>query len=151
MLLTLDGAKILEGSKVLQKQSFASGHVQVTFTSESESEFVLSLGSGSKRRELSLLGSSRQQRDMLLLALCAFSRKGWLEAALGGRPPPIALPSTASASVAAAPSAAVDAADTTSGGSIADSASDATEDSSASATKKSRAWGKSRLANLLRR
>ena len=31
---------------------------------------------------------TRQQRDLLLLALCAFSTRGWLEAALQGHPTP---------------------------------------------------------------
>ena len=45
---------------------------------------------GSKRKELTLTASSRQQRDLLLMSLCAFTTPGWLDAALVGRPPPVA-------------------------------------------------------------
>ena len=44
----------------------------------------------SKRKELTLHSSSRHQRDLLLMALCAFTSAGWLGAAREGHTPPIA-------------------------------------------------------------
>ena len=68
-----------DGSKTVDKAPYAGGGVAVRFAAGSELNFEL---------QLRLEASNRQQRNMLLLALCAFSTKGWLEAALAGTPSP---------------------------------------------------------------
>ena len=75
-----------DGSKTVDKAPYAGGGVAVRFAADSELNFELQLVS--RRAPLRLEASNRQQRNMLLLALCAFSTKGWLEAALAGTPSP---------------------------------------------------------------
>jgi len=80
--------------KTWHKESYSAG-VFVVFKPGSETDFDLTLGTPRSRRKpitLSLATATRQQRDMLLLALCAFSRHGWLDAALAGSPQPVPLP-----------------------------------------------------------
>ena len=81
-----DKLQLKSGSKTVDKAPYAGG-VAVRFEPGSELNFELQLGS--RRAPLRLEASNRQQRDMLLLALCSFSTRGWLEAALAGTPSPV--------------------------------------------------------------
>ena len=85
--LQADKVQLKSGSKTVDKAPYAGGGVAVRFEAGSELHFELQLGA--RRAPLRLEASNRQQRDMLLLALCSFSTRGWLEAALAGTPSPV--------------------------------------------------------------
>jgi hypothetical protein len=63
---------------------------------------VLGFRARKKPLILPLAAATRQQRDMLLVALVAFSRAGWLEAALAGNTLPIPYASFAQQAIEAA-------------------------------------------------
>eukprot|EP00966_Prymnesium_polylepis_P038528 894337-Prymnesium_polylepis.1 len=99
-----DRVKLFDAAgKLCYKQGYAGGAVQMAFVAESETDFTLVLGAlpaggGNRderlslgRKELRLAAKDRPQRDNLLIALCAFACPGWLEDALDGSPPPVAL------------------------------------------------------------
>ncbi|KAL1524135.1 hypothetical protein AB1Y20_019044 [Prymnesium parvum] len=88
-----DQVRLVDNGKLLHKQTYAGNAVGMYFLLGSETGFVLVMGHphpGSRRKEFKLIGTSRPQRDMIMLALCAFSCPGWLDAALDGSPPPVA-------------------------------------------------------------
>ena len=106
---------------VLQSEAWTKG-ISIRFYADDEGlALLLQLGhglKGSKRPPaLTLTVSSRQQRDLVLLAIAAFYRPSWLASAVAGTPPEVsflALPSEAvlassasGASLAPAPAAAM--------------------------------------------
>jgi len=99
--------KIKAGDKTVAKEDYKGG-IEIAFSPASEVEFTLVLGFRAKKKPIimPLAAVTRQQRDMLLIALAAFSRQGWLDAALGGNAQPLPYASYASHAIEVAANAA---------------------------------------------